>query len=223
MILDSLDRQLDFLGKSVEGKSVDYYHNKAYELLSSNEAKAAFDLTAENDATRERYGRNRYGQSYLLARRLIESGVRMVMVNDNIGTNNDRWDTHSGNFGPLRKHLPQADAGLSSLIEDLRQRGLLDTTLVIWMGEMGRTPTGGHTGHWPQCYSVLMAGGGIKGGRIYGRSDKHASYPAADGCSPGDVIATIYHALGIPAHTTLMDLDDRPIHLYNGKPISQLF
>ena len=147
----------------------------------------------------------------------------MVLVNDILGTQNDRWDNHGGTFKPMRDSLPETDAALSSLLVDLRERGMLDDTLVVWMGEMGRGPKVPHGDHWPQCYSVFLAGGGVQGGRIHGRSDNHAAYPAEDGCTPGDVVATIYHAMGIPADTTVRDLKGRPNFVYNGKPIRQLF
>ncbi|MCA9248860.1 MAG: DUF1501 domain-containing protein, partial [Planctomycetales bacterium] len=185
-------------------------------------AKQAFDLEQEPAALRDRYGRNRYGQSYLMARRLIENGVRMVLVNDIVGTANDRWDNHGGTFGPMRKSLPETDNALASLLDDLHQRGLLDSTLVVWMGEMGRGPKAPHGDHWPQCYSILMAGGGVQGGAVYGASDKHAAYPAENACTPGDIVATIYATMGIPRHSTASDFKGRPIYLYNGEPIQAI-
>jgi hypothetical protein len=218
----SLEERLAKLGESIQSKTLNAFHEQAYHLLSSDKAKQAFDLNLEPDRSRDRYGRNRYGQSYLLARRLVESGVRTVMINDNIGINNDRWDTHSNNYGTLKKNLPETDSALSSLLIDLRERGLLDTTLVIWMGEMGRSPTNDHRDHWPQCYSVLMAGGGVKGGRIHGESDGHAAYPKNDGCTPGDVLATAYSAMGLPESTMIHDQLGRPLPLFAGKPIKAL-
>ena len=122
----------------------------------------------------------------------------------------------------MRKTLPQTDAALSSLIEDLEQRGLLKSTVVIWMGEMGREPKAPHGGHWPQCYTVLMAGGGIRGGQVYGASDKTASYPKDNPTKPGDILATMYHLLGLPEHTVIHDRDNRPISLFAGKPIKAI-
>ena len=221
-IRTSLESRLDYLGKSMQAQAMDTFHEQAYNLLSSSAAKQAFDLEQEPDALRDRYGRNRYGQSYLLARRLVESGVRTVMINDNIGSTNDRWDTHSNNYGQLRKILPETDAALSSLLTDLRERGLLDTTLVVWMGEMGRSPKNDHRDHWPQCYSALLAGGGISGGQVYGESDKVAAFPKSNPCTPGDVLATVYAAMGLPSDMTVTDHQGRPLFLYGGNPIEAL-
>lgn len=221
-LVEEMEARVGRLGEALSAHSDDAFDHLALNLLSSAAAKEAFDLDKEPRGVRDRYGRNRYGQSYLMARRLIESGVRMVLVNDILGTQNDRWDNHGGTFAPMRKSLPETDAALSSLLIDLRERGMLDDTLVVWMGEMGRGPKVPHGDHWPQCYSVLMAGGGIQGGRVHGRSDKHAAYPSAGGCTPGDVVATIYHALGIPANTTVNDHKGRPIYVYNGEPIRTL-
>jgi hypothetical protein len=218
----SLEERLDHLGRSMQAQAIDAFYEQAYNLLSSPAAKRAFDLNDEPDALRDRYGRNRYGQSYLLARRLVEAGVRTVMINDNVGPNNDRWDTHDNNYGTLRKNLPETDAALSTLLTDLRQRGLLDTTLVVWMGEMGRSPTNDHRDHWPQCYSVLLAGGGIRGGRVHGESDKHGAYPKSNPCTPGDVLATVYAAMGLPRDMTVTDHQGRPLYLYGGEPIDAL-
>ncbi|MBI1374051.1 MAG: DUF1501 domain-containing protein [Phycisphaera sp.] len=217
-----LEERLDYLGASMSAQAIDAFNEQAFNLLSSPAAKKAFDLNQEPDTLRARYGRNRYGQSYLLARRLIESGVRTVMINDNIGSANDRWDTHSNNFPTLRKNLPETDAALATLLEDLRDRGLLDTTLVIWMGEIGRSPVHDHQDHWPQCYSVLMAGGGVQGGAIYGESDNHAAYPLSGGCTPGDVLATAYTAMGLPEDTEIHDQLGRPLQLFAGKPIREI-
>jgi len=222
-LVSQIESRVDGLGRAIEARGLNEFHQQAHRLLSSSASKQAFDLKLEADDLRERYGRNRYGQSYLLARRLIESGVRMVMVNDILGHQNDRWDNHGGTFKPMRTALPETDAALSSLLIDLRERGLLDTTLVVWMGEMGRGPKAPHGDHWPQCYTVLMAGGGIQGGQVYGASDKHAAYPRDGACTPGDIIATIYHALGVPASTTVNDHKGRPIYVYNGEPIRTLF
>ncbi|MEX2214831.1 MAG: DUF1501 domain-containing protein [Phycisphaeraceae bacterium] len=218
----SLETHMAYLGQSMEAHALDAFHEQAYSLLSSPAAKRAFDLDEESKLLRDRYGRNRYGQSYLLARRLVEAGVRTVMINDNIGSNNDRWDTHGDNYGTLRKNLPETDAALSSLLIDLKERGLLDTTLVIWMGEMGRSPKNDHRDHWPQCYSVLLAGGGIQGGQVYGESDSQAAYPKSNACTPGDVLATVYAAMGLPKDMTITDHQGRPLFLYGGDPIQAM-
>ena len=184
----------------------------------------------EPDAVRDRYGRNIHGQCVLLARRLVERGVPLVSVNwHNDGRN--FWDTHGRNFSRLKKELiPPADQALSALLEDLAQRGLLDETIVAWVGEFGRRPQidGGNAGdggraHWPFCYSGLLAGGGIRGGAVHGRSDAQAARPAESPVSPQDYAATIYHALGVAPDTTVPDRTGRPVRVYDGRPISELF
>ncbi len=166
----------------------------------------------------------------MLARRLVEYGVPLVSVNwHNDGHN--FWDTHGANFSRLKKELiPPADQALSALIEDLDQRGLLDETIIAWVGEFGRRPridngnaNDGGRAHWPFCYSGLLAGGGIHGGAIYGRSDKHAAHPEESPVSPLDYAATIYHALGIAPDTTVKNRINRPMRVCEGKPLHALF
>jgi uncharacterized protein (DUF1501 family) len=189
--------------------------------------RSAFDLTQESDSTRERYGRNIHGQSVLMARRLVEHGVPLVSVNwHNDGKN--FWDTHGNNFNRLKDDLiPPADQALAALLADLAERGLLDETLVVWVGEFGRRPqiTKNSAGreHWPHCYSGLLAGGGITGGAVYGTSDKLAAHPTRDAVSPLDFAATIYHALGVSAQTRLPDAVGRPTAICQGRPIVDLF
>lgn len=200
---------------------------KAYEMLTSPNVRNAFDLGLEPTATRERYGRNIHGQGVLLARRLIEHGVPMVSVNwHNDGKN--FWDTHGDNFNRLKNDLiPPADRALAALLEDLDERGMLDETLVVWVGEFGRRPTitpeNSGREHWPFCYSGLMAGGGIRGGMIYGSSDSKGAYPDRDPVTPQDLGTTIVHALGIPTDATVQDREGRPHHVATGKVISELF
>jgi uncharacterized protein (DUF1501 family) len=163
----------------------------------------------------------------LLARRLIEAGVGLVTVNwHNDG--NFFWDTHGNNFNQLKDRLmPPADQGFSALLEDLDSRGLLDETLVVWVGEFGRTPKiiRGNSGreHWPQCYSAVVAGAGMRGGSIYGASDRWSAYPARDPVSPEDLGATILHALGIDPATMVKDAVDRPMRINDGTPVVPLF
>jgi uncharacterized protein (DUF1501 family) len=162
----------------------------------------------------------------LLARRLIEHGVPIVNVNwHNDGQN--FWDTHGNNFNRLKNDLiPPADRALSALLTDLSERGMLEDTIVAWVGEFGRRPqisNGTGREHWPYCYSGLLAGGGISGGAVYGASDAHAAYPANDAVSPLDYMATLMHALGIPASQTLANAEGRPHSVYGGKPIEALF
>ena len=200
---------------------------QAFELLGSSRTRQAFDLNAESDTTRDRYGRNIHGQCVLLGRRLLESGIPFVSVNwHNDGRN--FWDTHGDNFNRLKRDLiPPADMALSALLQDLIDRSMLDDTLVVWVGEFGRRPqiTTGNAGreHHPGCYSGLMAGGGIQGGIAYGRSDEISMHPADNPVSPRDLVATMLHATGIPRDATLNDATGRPHALYGGEPVLPLF
>lgn len=202
------------------------YHAKAFDLLTSASAQRAFQIHREPSVIRERYGRHVHGQSMLLARRLIEAGVRLVCVNWHQDGRNF-WDTHGNNFKRLKNDLmPPTDRGLSALIDDLQQRGMLEETLVVWVGEFGRKPqiTKNNAGreHWPFCYPALLAGGGIQTGQIYGSSDKHAAYPAEKPVSPSDLTATIYAALGIAPDMIVRDRENRPVALTEGSPIREL-
>jgi len=200
---------------------------QAFDLLTSNDAQRAFQLDAEPANVRDRYGRNIHGQCVLMARRLVEQGVSLVTVNwHNDGHN--FWDTHGNNFNRLKNDLiPPADQALAALIEDLDQRGMLDETLVVWVGEFGRKPiiNKGSAGreHWPFCYSGLLAGGGIRGGSIYGASDPHGMHPALNAVTPLDFAATIYQALGIDPHRTTPDRIGRPVRVSGGEAIADLF
>lgn len=200
---------------------------QGFRLLSSRSVQEAFDLNAEAPATRERYGRNIHGQCVLMARRLLEHGVPFVSVNwHNDGRN--FWDTHGNNFNRLKNDLiPPADQALTAVLGDLRDRGMLDDTLVVWVGEFGRRPqiTAANAGreHHPFCYSGLIAGGGIQRGAVYGASDEIARFPSENAMSPRDLVATMLHALGVPAGITLNDLTDRPHFLYGGNPVLPLF
>jgi len=203
---------------------------QAFGLLASQDSRKAFDLSQEPDSVRDRYGRNIHGQCVLLARRLVEHGVPLVSINwHNDGRN--FWDTHGANFSRLQNELiPPADQALSALLEDLDQRGLLDETIVAWVGEFGRRPqidggnaADGGRAHWPFCYSGLLAGGGVRGGAIFGESDRHAAHPLESPVSPQDYAATLMHALGIGAETTLADRLGRPIPAYQGTPMTSLF
>jgi uncharacterized protein (DUF1501 family) len=198
-------------------------------MLLSPKVEKAFDLSKEDPRLRDRYGRNRVGQSVLLARRLIESGCRFVSAS---GYRHGQWDTHGKNEEMLRKDLaPLLDQTLSVLLEDLEQRGLLETTIVLVMGEFGRTPTiNPQLGrdHWPDCWSLLLGGGGIAGGHVIGASDKTGGYVADRMISMGDLYATIYKALGIDWTKTYMTPIGRPIYIANalgdkqGEPIKEL-
>jgi hypothetical protein len=199
----------------------------ACDLLTSSAAQKAFQLEQEPDKVRDAYGRNVYGQSLLLARRLVEAGTRLSCISWAPNAN-ATWDTHGQNFTKLKNELlPQFDTGVPTLIAELHDRGLLERTLVVVMGEIGRTPKinkGAGRDHWEFCYTVLMAGGGVKGGLIHGSSDKHGAYPRSNPVSAADIIATIYHALGIPADLEIRDRQDRPNYLVpQGAPIRELF
>lgn len=226
-LLGQVNAQAAGMARVAAGIDLDRHLQRAFDLVSSPVAKKAFDIGQESAANRDRYGRTRHGQSVLMARRLVEAGVRLVLVNDAEDSGqNKRWDTHGGGFKTMRKYLPETDNAVSSLIEDLRDRGLLDSTLIIWMGEFGRSPRVDNSGgrdHWPDVYSVLLAGGGIRGGQVLGSSDSRAAYPRDNPVGPEQIHATIYHALGLPEETHLTDSIGRPMALYQGKPIHSLF
>ena len=205
-------------------RGLDAYQKKALSLLTSSETQRAFDIQAEDPRLRERYGRSPYGQSVLMARRLIEAGVRFVTVFYSPGIVG--WDTHSDNFKLLRSSLlPTTEQTLPTLIEDLEARGLLDDTLVVWTGEFGRTPKinkDAGRDHWPQCYTLLMAGGGMKRGFVYGASDRSAAYPTTDPCTPDDIAATMFYCMGIDPATELRNHLDQPVPVSYGSPIMPL-
>jgi len=206
-------------------RGMDAYQQRAYALLTAPETQRAFDIQKEDPRVRERYGRTTYGQSVLLARRLVEAGVRFVTVYYSPGIGG--WDTHKDNFSTLRNsRLPITDQTLSALLEDLDARGMLDDTMVVWTGEFGRSPkinTDAGRDHWPQCYTVVLAGGGLKRGHIHGASDASGAYPKDSPCTPDDLSATMFHALGIDPGTELRDQLDRPIPVSYGSPIAGLF
>jgi uncharacterized protein (DUF1501 family) len=226
-LLAQVNAQVEALSQTAPAQSLDRNYERAFDLVSSAVSKQAFDIGKEPATIRDRYGRTRHGQSVLLARRLVEAGVRLVLVNDaEDNGQNKRWDTHGDGFKTLRKNLPETDNAVASLLEDLRDRGLLESTLVIWMGEFGRSPRvdkGGGRDHWPDVYSLMMAGGGIKGGQVYGSSDARAAFPRENPVGPEEIHATIYHALGLPDTTMIHDPIGRPMPLYHGKPIYGLF
>ena len=223
-LLASIDQRRLLFDRQVA--DADAFQERAFGLLGSAAAREAFDLSQEPASVREKYGMNIHGQCVLLARRLVERGVSLVNVNwHNDGKN--FWDTHNHNFERLKNDLiPPADQALAALLDDLVERGLLDQTVVAWVGEFGRTPrivnTAGRE-HYPRCYSGLLAGGGIRGGSVYGESDRHASEPIENLVSPADYAATIYHALGIPPDATLIDRFGRPLRYCQGEPIASLF
>lgn len=208
--------------------SMHAYHQRAFGLLRSAAVRGSLDLSQEPDNVRDRYGRHRLGQSLLLARRMVEAGVSLVTVYDGINNGQDaNWDSHASVFPRMTDHLlPPADQGFSALVEDLTDRGMLDRTLVLAMGEFGRTPkinASAGRDHWPHCYSVLLAGGGIVGGRAHGSSDRWGAYPDSSAMTPGELAATLYWALGIDPHTEVHDQLGRPFTLAAGEPVHELF
>ncbi|HUY32409.1 MAG TPA: DUF1501 domain-containing protein [Pirellulales bacterium] len=218
-------------GHSPKARPPDEYQTlrgSASRLLGSSTTQETFSLDKEPEALRDRYGMHRFGQSLLLARRLVENGVSFVAVHFNYMSLCDGWDTHAKNFPCLKDELlPLLDQGLSAMLDDLAGRGLLDETLVVTMGEFGRTPKVNDQGgrdHWGSCASVVFAGGGTRGGTVVGASDKIGAYPTDRAVGPPDVVATIYHALGLKPESLMYDaLLGRPMTLAEGRPIDPLF
>jgi hypothetical protein len=223
-----LDRLTNASGvKAPAGNPLPHYQEMATDLLLRPEVAGAFDLDKEPAKLREQYGEHICGQSTLLARRLVEAGVPLVTVYSSAGDLNggagDHWDTHADNFNRIKTKLaPPLDRASTTLLDDLADRGRLDETLVVWLTEFGRTPRiGANSGrdHFPHCYSVAFAGGGIRGGQVYGRSDKTASAPLDFPCGPGDLHATIFHALGISPDAHVTDTQGKPAALCEGQPL----
>ena len=216
--IDNLRRDVDLAGVP---DGYDRFYRDAFEIVTSEGARRAFNIHSEDPRQRDRYGRDSWGQSALLARRLVEAGVTYVTVN--LGG----WDTHNNNFNELKTRLlPRYDRALAALVEDLHQRGLSDRVLVMTYGEFGRTPriipTAGRD-HWPGAMSVLFAGGGLKMGQMIGTTDARAEYPTSRAASPQDVLATMYHVLGINFRHEFMDAGQRPIPILNeGRVIEEL-
>jgi hypothetical protein len=226
-LLGEVDRQLAGLERSHDLATMDHFQRKAIELLTSSRARGAFDLSAEPEETRRRYGKSLFGTSLLVARRLVEAGVTFVGVTTE-SRGAGHWDSHEKNFSMLKTfNLPNLDEISSALIEDLNRRGLLETTLVAIMGEMGRSPrVNGKAGrdHWPQCGFALLFGGGVKEGFVLGASDKLGAYPTERPVSPGDLVATMYHLVGVDSQMMLPDLTGRPIAIaHGGTPITEIF
>ncbi len=230
---EQVDQAVAHLERNPDARLLDENFHQAYTLMSSAEAREAFDLTAEPAALREAYGGNKFGQSCLLARRLIERGVRFVTVNMFETVFNEiTWDIHgSAPFSPIECYRdlvgPMFDMAYSSLLKDLAERGLLDSTLVIATGEFGRTPKinpAGGRDHWPQVWSMLMAGGGLQGGRVVGKTDELGAFPAERPVTPAEVVATVYHALGVDLETELPAPGSRPVPVvdYGVRPIQEL-
>ncbi len=229
-LLRHLERQRRGLEHAASVGDFTRQRQAAVSLLADVKVQRAFDVTHADEKTQDRYGRNSFGWSLLMARRLVEAGVNLVQVN--LGNWNS-WDTHGANFPKLKDFLlPPTDRALSALLDDLDESGQLDDTLIVMAGEFGRTPKISllprhyklpGRDHWGGVQSVLLAGGGIQGGRVIGSSDKIAAYPAADPKSPENMAATIYQALGIPEAAAWYDDEDRPHQIYHGEPINELF
>lgn len=215
---DTLARDIDDSGV-MEG--LDTFKAQALEMVAGEQVREAFDLSGEPDSLRDRYGRHQYGQSALLARRLVEAGTRCVTINTGY------WDHHDNIHPGLEEHLPPLDRAIAALVEDLEQRGMLDDVLIYCAGEFGRTPLiNGHAGrdHWSNCFTVMLAGGGIAGGRVVGASEKWGGGVAERLTTPLDLLATIYRAMGIPLNTHYNDASGRPVSIVDsGRPVDELF
>ena len=233
----ALNAQMPVIDKAVEDYSLDKYYDRALNLIVSGRAREAFAIEQETDKVREAYGKNTFGDSCLLARRLVEAGTRVVEViwPKVANSDNHSWDTHKD----LTKRVktqggPMLDKGLSALISDLDARGLLDETLVVAVGEFGRSPQKGVStsgngnsadgrDHWPYCYTSVIAGAGIKRGYVHGKSDATGSAPVEDPVHPGELLATIYHSFGIDPETMVMNHLNQPRELVKARPVSALF
>lgn len=215
---DTLGREID---KSGVMDGLDAFKAQALEMVAGEHVREAFDLGKEEPSLRDKYGRHQYGQSALLARRLVDAGTRCVTINTGY------WDHHNNIEPGLEEHLPPLDRAIAALVEDLEQRGMLDDVLIYCAGEFGRTPLmNGHAGrdHWSNCFTVMLAGGGIVGGRVVGASEKWGGGVAERLATPLDVLATIYKAMGIPLGTHYDDSSGRPVSIADsGRPIEELF
>jgi uncharacterized protein (DUF1501 family) len=224
-LLATLDHQQRQMEQDAARAGFDHHREQAVALLSDKAVKRAFDVTQADPRVQDRYGRNQFGWSLLMARRLVEAGVGLVQVN--LG-NNETWDTHQAAFPNLKNFLfPPTDRAVSALLDDLHESGLLDSTLVVMAGEFGRTPRISTLpgvklpgrDHWGKVQAVWLAGGGVPGGAVLGSSDKTGGFPASDPQTPENLAATIYHALGLPPTAAWRDPAERPHFLYRGKPM----
>jgi hypothetical protein len=228
-MLAEIERQRRQLDREAESADFDRYRQGAVSLLADATVQWAFDVTRADDRTQDRYGRNSFGWSLLMARRLVEAGVNLVQVN--LG-NDETWDTHGEAFPHLKEKLfPPTDKAVSALLDDLYESGLLESTLIVMAGEFGRTPKITHLpqfyklpgrDHWGAVQTVFFAGGGVRGGTVIGSSDKIGAFPASHPQTPENMAATIYQSLGIPSLATFHDALDRPHHIYRGDPIAGL-
>jgi len=228
-LLTQVDRQQQWLAMAAEGRRLTDQQDQAFSILTSGRIAQGFDMDQEPVAVRDRYGRHAFGQSLLLARRLVQAGVPVVQANMGIVQN---WDTHGDNFGRLKNRLlPPLDQGVAALLDDLEATGLLADTLVVMLGEFGRTPkistrprdTVAGRDHWAPCFCALFAGAGVQPGQVIGKSDKIGAYPITTPYSPDDVGATVYHVLGIDPAAEVRDRQDRPVQLNRGQVMRALF
>jgi hypothetical protein len=223
-LLEAVSYQQVKLAESLEARRLGDQQRKAAALLTTGAVAKAFDLKQETAANRDRYGRHMFGQSLLLAKRLVAAGVPVVQANMGRVQN---WDTHGNNFARLKKDLlPPLDQGVSALLDELKETGLHEDVMVVVIGDFGREPNVNKNAgreHWAPCFSALFAGAGVRGGQIIGKSDRTGAYPSTTPYSPDDVGATIYHVLGIDPHTEVRDRQDRPVQLNRGNPIQTLF
>jgi uncharacterized protein (DUF1501 family) len=224
---EELLRRLDDDGALGRALKMTAYQERALRLIGSDRLRASFDMSLEPAATRDRYGRHLFGQSTLLARRLVEEGVNCVAVFNGERNGQDvNWDSHVNLFPRHKQLIPPMDQAISALLDDLADRGLLESTLIVSIAEFGRTPkVNGSAGrdHWPDCYTVCFAGGGVRGGTVYGVSDKIAAYPDRDPVSPSDLTATILWRFGIDPEFEFRDPTNRPYRLTEGRPLTGLF
>lgn len=230
-VLKIIDAQSELLEKSLLARGMDESYDRAVAMLTSPRFKQAFDLAKEKASVRDAYGRTTYGQSCLLARRLVEAGAKFINVYfaRSIGGAGNGWDYHGFRgedvVGRLKELLPITDQTLSTLILDLEERGLLDSTLLVWVGEFGRTPrisSNGGRDHWPYCYNAVLAGAGVHAGAVYGKSDKLGAYPTVGRAYPEDLSATMFAALGIDPETEIHDAQNRPLPISRGAPIQEV-
>jgi uncharacterized protein (DUF1501 family) len=234
-LLQRLDHQQRTMERGGAVASMHALYQRAFNMLTAPASKEAFDLSREPQRVRDRYGRHLQGQSALLARRLVEAGVPFVSVFSHVDVDRGSWDTHQNHNLRVREQLlPPADQSFSALLEDLHTRGMLDDTLVIWMGEFGRTPRmgvnfsnntnniGGRD-HWCNCYSVVLAGGGVRGGRVIGSSDQFAAYPRERAVHVSELAATVFHILGIDPRAQLYDIQGQFHTICDGNPVTELF
>lgn len=227
-LLESINQQQKWLEESADGKRLTDQQKRAAQVLTSSQVAKAFEIDRESKETRDRYGRHAFGQSLLLARRLVQAGVPVVQANMGRVQN---WDHHGNIFPTLKKQLPPLDRGVAALLDDLSTMGLLDETLVVMLGEFGRTPKIGLSGgvkipgrdHWAPSFFAVFAGAGVRGGQVIGRSDKTGAYPATTPFSPDDLGATVYHILGLDHASEVHDRQNRPVTLNRGEVMRQLF